>query len=75
MPLSANNDFEISDAIHLAAEADPNGERTIGVLTKVDLIQNSTYTDKLNEFAKKHECLKYIAVQNSPDKDIEVSFK
>ena len=75
MLFSANDDFELSNAIHLAKDADPLGERTIGVLTKVDLIQNSTYTDKLNEFSKEHECLKYIAVQNSPNKDIEVSFR
>jgi len=72
---SANDDFENSNAIHLAREADPHGERTIGVLTKVDIIQMSTYTDKLNEFGEKHKCLKYIAVQNSPDKNIEVIFK
>ena len=75
MLFSANDDFENSNAINLAKEADPHGERTIGVLTKVDIIQNGTYTDKLIEFSEKHTCLKYIAVQNLPDKKVEVSFK
>ena len=73
MQFSANDDFENSNAIHLAEEADPLGERTIGVLTKVDIIQMSTYTDKLIEFRKKHKSLKYIAVHNSPDKKMKVS--
>ena len=73
MQFSAADDFENSNAIHLAEEADPLGERTIGVLTKVDIIQMSTYTDKLIEFRKRHKSLKYIAVQNSPDKKMKVS--
>ena len=39
MLLSANDDFKNSNAIHLAKKADPQGERTIGVLTKVDIVQ------------------------------------
>ena len=70
---SANDDIENSNAIHLAKEADPNGERTIGVLTKVDLVQEGSYQDKLIEFGNEHICLKYIAVKNSPDKHMKVS--
>jgi dynamin 1-like protein len=33
----ADADVATSDALQLAREADPAGERTIGVLTKVDL--------------------------------------
>ena len=76
--LSANDDFKNSNAIHLAQKADEHGERTIGVLTKVDIIDSKslkTYKDILIEFAEKHKCLKYIAVKNSPETRIEVSFK
>ena len=73
MLFSANDDFKNSNAIPLAKEADPSGERTIGVLTKVDLVQTDTYTSTLIEFGKKHKCLKYIAVQNQPDTKMEVS--
>ena len=73
--ISANNDFENSNAIHLAKEADPHGERTIGVLTKIDIIQAGIqYKEKIIEFGKKHKCLKYIGVKNSPNTKMEVSF-
>ena len=38
----ANQDLANSDALKLAMEADPEGERTIGVLTKVDLMDPGT---------------------------------
>jgi dynamin 1-like protein len=38
----ANQDLANSDALKLAMEADPDGERTIGVLTKVDLMDPGT---------------------------------
>ena len=65
MLFSANDDLKNSNAIHLAKKADPQGERTIGVLTKVDIVQEGTYQDKLIDFGRKHICLKYIAVKNS----------
>ena len=53
MFLSANDDFENSNAIHLAKEADP-------------YVQTGTYQEKVVEFGKKHKCLKYIAVKIHP---------
>lgn len=38
----ANQDIATSDAIKLAREVDPNGERTWGVLTKLDLMDKGT---------------------------------
>lgn len=38
----ANQDLANSDALKLAMEADPEGERTIGVLTKIDLMDPGT---------------------------------
>ncbi|XP_065879071.1 phragmoplastin DRP1E-like [Euphorbia lathyris] len=38
----ANQDIATSDAIKLAREADPTGERTYGVLTKLDLMDKGT---------------------------------
>lgn len=35
---AANTDLANSDGLQLARAVDPNGERTIGVLTKVDLM-------------------------------------
>lgn len=38
----ANMDLANSDALKLARKVDPNGERTIGVLTKIDLMDQGT---------------------------------
>ncbi|XP_024992517.1 dynamin-related protein 1E-like [Cynara cardunculus var. scolymus] len=38
----ANQDIATSDAIKLAKEVDPSGERTFGVLTKLDLMDKGT---------------------------------
>ncbi|KAL5070753.1 hypothetical protein RYX36_021640 [Vicia faba] len=38
----ANQDIATSDAIKISREVDPTGERTIGVLTKIDLMDKGT---------------------------------
>jgi dynamin 1-like protein len=38
----ANQDIANSDALKLARRVDPYGERTIGVLTKLDLMDEGT---------------------------------
>jgi dynamin 1-like protein len=38
----ANQDFATSEAIKLAQEVDPGGERTLAVLTKLDLMDKGT---------------------------------
>ncbi|KAF1872759.1 hypothetical protein Lal_00016596 [Lupinus albus] len=38
----ANQDLATSDAIKISREVDPTGERTIGVLTKIDLMDKGT---------------------------------
>jgi replication fork clamp-binding protein CrfC len=39
---AANQDLANSDALKLAREVDPEGERTIGVITKIDLMDEGT---------------------------------
>jgi replication fork clamp-binding protein CrfC len=39
---SANTDLANSDALQLAREVDPEGNRTIGVLTKLDIMDKGT---------------------------------
>ena len=39
---AANTDLANSDALKLAREVDPEGERTIGVVTKIDLMDEGT---------------------------------
>ena len=38
----ANQDLANSDGLKLARRVDPSGERTIGVLTKIDLMDQGT---------------------------------
>lgn len=38
----ANADLATSDALRIAREVDPPGDRTIGVLTKVDIMDKGT---------------------------------
>lgn len=46
---AANNDLANSDALQLAHQVDPYGERTIGVLTKIDIMDRGTdAVDMLN---------------------------
>jgi GTPase SAR1 family protein len=46
---SANQDIQTADAIQLANKADRDGKRTIGVLTKLDLMDKGTDAKKILE--------------------------
>jgi replication fork clamp-binding protein CrfC len=39
---AANTDLANSDALQMAREVDPSGDRTIGVVTKIDLMDEGT---------------------------------
>ena len=60
-----------SDAIQLAKEVDPNGNRTVGVLTKLDLMDRGT--DAMNVLNNEVVPLKlgYIPVVNRAQADID----
>ena len=38
----ANNDLANSEALKISYQVDPRGERTIGVLTKIDIMDDGT---------------------------------
>ncbi|KAI1724428.1 dynamin central region domain-containing protein [Ditylenchus destructor] len=66
----ANSDLATSDAIKLAREVDPQGLRTIGVLTKLDLMDEGTDARDILEnrvFALRRG---YVGVINRSQKDI-----
>lgn len=67
---AANQDLANSDALKLAGKVDPDGKRTIGVITKLDLMDQGT--DALEIFEGKLLPLKlgYIGVVNRSQKDI-----
>ncbi|CAL8078460.1 unnamed protein product [Calicophoron daubneyi] len=67
----ANSDLANSDALKLAKEYDPQGLRTIGVLTKLDLMDEGT--DARDVLENKLLPLRrgYIGVVNRSQKDID----
>lgn len=69
----ANTDLANSDGLKLAREVDPEGLRTLGVLTKVDLMDQGT--DVVDILSGKIIPLRlgYIPVVNRGQKDIERS--
>lgn len=40
--ISANSDMSTSDGLHLARSIDKEGKRTIGVITKIDIMDQGT---------------------------------
>lgn len=70
---AANTDLANSDGLKLAREVDPEGSRTIGVLTKVDLMDQGT--DVVDILAGRVIPLRlgYVPVVNRGQKDIDQS--
>lgn len=68
---SANIDLANSDGLKLAREVDPEGQRTIGVLTKVDLMDEGT--DVVDILAGRIIPLRlgYVPVVNRGQRDID----
>jgi hypothetical protein len=68
---AANTDLANSDGLQLAREVDPEGQRTIGVLTKVDLMDQGT--DVVDILAGRIIPLRlgYVPVVNRGQRDIE----
>ncbi|KAJ1935291.1 vacuolar protein sorting-associated protein 1, partial [Kickxella alabastrina] len=67
----ANTDLANSDGLKMAREVDPDGTRTIGVLTKVDLMDSGT--DVIDILAGRVIPLRlgYVPVVNRGQKDIQ----
>uniref|UniRef100_A0AAR2LXY3 Dynamin-2 n=1 Tax=Pygocentrus nattereri TaxID=42514 RepID=A0AAR2LXY3_PYGNA len=65
----ANTDLANSDALKIAKEVDPQGMRTIGVITKLDLMDEGTDARDILENKLSGSC--YIGVVNRSQKDID----
>ena len=72
---AANVDLANSDGLQLARSVDPEGQRTIGVLTKIDLMDHGT--DVVDILAGRIIPLRlgYVPVVNRGQRDIENSKK
>eukprot|EP01025_Chloroclados_australasicus_P048702 TRINITY_DN5525_c0_g1_i1.p1 TRINITY_DN5525_c0_g1~~TRINITY_DN5525_c0_g1_i1.p1 ORF type:complete len:875 (+),score=94.34 TRINITY_DN5525_c0_g1_i1:191-2626(+) len=67
---AANVDLANSDAIHMAQSVDPEGIRTIGVLTKLDIMDHGTNAVDILRNKKYPLRLGYIGVVNRSQMDI-----
>ncbi|KAJ8435361.1 hypothetical protein Cgig2_024348 [Carnegiea gigantea] len=66
----ANQDIATSDAIRLAREVDPAGERTFGVLTKLDLMDRGTNALEVLEGRSYRLQQPWVGVVNRSQADI-----
>ncbi|XP_048245949.1 dynamin-1-like isoform X5 [Haliotis rufescens] len=67
----ANTDLANSDALKIAKEVDPQGTRTIGVITKLDLMDDGTDAREILENRLLPLRRGYIGVVNRSQRDIE----
>ena len=73
--IPANADLSTSEALKIAKDLDPTGERTIGVLTKIDIMDLGTNAAKILKNNEIHLKLGYIAVKNRSQQDITNGMK
>jgi len=66
----ANQDLANSDSLRIAREVDPTGDRTVGVLTKVDLMDSGTNARDILENKVYPLKLGYIGVVNRSQADL-----
>ncbi|KAL9245617.1 hypothetical protein vseg_019246 [Gypsophila vaccaria] len=66
----ANSDLANSDALQIAGRADPDGRRTIGVITKLDIMDRGTDARDLLLGKVIHLQLGYVGVVNRSQEDI-----
>ncbi|TYG61619.1 hypothetical protein ES288_D07G163500v1 [Gossypium darwinii] len=69
----ANQDLATSDAIKIAREVDPKGDRTFGVLTKIDLMDKGTNAVDILEGKSYKLQFPWVGVVNRSQADINKS--
>ncbi|KAF9616386.1 hypothetical protein IFM89_029640 [Coptis chinensis] len=69
----ANQDLATSDAIKISREVDPKGERTFGVLTKIDLMDKGTDAVDILEGKSYRLQFPWVGVVNRSQADINKS--
>ena len=62
--VSANADLSTSDGLQMARELDPKGLRTIGVLTKIDIMDKGTNAKRMLTGADIPLRLGYVGIKN-----------
>ena len=68
--LPANADMTTSDGLQMAQQLDPQGARTIGVLTKIDIMDHGTNAKNMLEGKDVPLLHGYVGVKNRSKQDI-----
>jgi len=68
--LPANADMTTSDGLQIAREVDPKGIRTIGVITKIDIMDKGTSAKRMIEGKDVALRLGFIGIKNRSQQDI-----
>ena len=68
--LPANADMTTSDGLQMARELDPKGVRTIGVITKIDIMDKGTNAKRMIEGKDVQLRLGFIGIKNRSQQDI-----
>lgn len=68
--IPANADITTSDGLQIARELDPKGIRTIGVITKIDIMDKGTSAKRMIEGKDVALRLGYIGIKNRSQQDI-----
>ena len=68
--LPANADMTTSDGLQMAREVDPKGIRTIGVITKIDIMDKGTNAKSMIEGKDVSLRLGFIGIKNRSQQDI-----
>ena len=66
----ANADMTTSDGLQMALQLDPKGVRTIGVITKIDIMDRGTNAKRMIMNQEVQLRLGYIGVKNRAQEDI-----
>lgn len=68
--MPANQDITTSDGLDLARKIDTKGERTIGVITKIDIMDKGTDAKSMLEGREVPLKLGYVGIRNRSQQDI-----
>lgn len=69
--LPANQDMSVSDALQMARQVDPQGLRSIGIITKIDIMDQGTDAVKMLKGEEVPLRLGYVGVKMRSQQDIQ----
>jgi replication fork clamp-binding protein CrfC len=71
----ANQDMATSDSLQIARQLDPEGKRTLGVITKIDIMDKGTDARQMLSNEEIPLALGYVGVKGRSQQDINDKVK